>query len=62
MREAAAMLAEIGMAPGLASAIADVQENLARHGASLHGELDEKGRLPEWRALLHPELKPSSSR
>ncbi|HTK02065.1 MAG TPA: DUF1932 domain-containing protein [Bordetella sp.] len=52
MREAAAMLGEIGMNPGLATAIADIQEALARKGASLHDDLDPKGRLPQWRTLL----------
>jgi 3-hydroxyisobutyrate dehydrogenase-like beta-hydroxyacid dehydrogenase len=52
MREAAAMLEEIGMNPGLATAIADIQQALARKGAMLHGELDPKGRLPGWRTLL----------
>ncbi|OZI60549.1 NAD(P)-dependent oxidoreductase [Bordetella genomosp. 11] len=52
MREAAAMLTEIGMNPELATAIADIQEALARKGASLHAELDAKGRLPRWRELL----------
>ncbi|AOB31258.1 phosphogluconate dehydrogenase [Bordetella sp. H567] len=52
MREAAAMLGEIGMNPGLATAIADIQEAVARKGASLHDELDPKGRLPQWRTLL----------
>lgn len=52
MREAAAMLNEIGMNPQLATAIADIQQALARKGATLHGELDPKGRLPGWRTLL----------
>ncbi|ALM82098.1 NAD(P)-dependent oxidoreductase [Bordetella sp. N] len=52
MREASAMLSEIGMNGDLASAIADVQEKLARRGQSLHEDLDEKGRLPAWRTLL----------
>lgn len=52
MREAAAMLKEIGMNPELATAIADIQEALARKGRSLHDDLDAKGRLPQWRALL----------
>uniref|UniRef100_UPI0039EF55C7 NAD(P)-dependent oxidoreductase n=1 Tax=Bordetella sputigena TaxID=1416810 RepID=UPI0039EF55C7 len=52
MREAAAMLAEIGMNPALATSIADIQQALARKGASLHDQLDAKGRLPQWRTLL----------
>ncbi|WP_454689616.1 DUF1932 domain-containing protein [Achromobacter aloeverae] len=52
MREAAAMLGELGMDGSLATAIADVQEKLARKGLSLRGDLDEQGRLPEWRTLL----------
>ncbi|OWT67967.1 MULTISPECIES: NAD(P)-dependent oxidoreductase [unclassified Achromobacter] len=52
MREAAAMLGEIGMNGSLATAIADVQEKLARKGLSLRGDLDDQGRLPEWRTLL----------
>ncbi len=52
MREAAAMLGEIGMNDDLATAIADVQEKLARKGLSLREDLDDQGRLPEWRTLL----------
>jgi 3-hydroxyisobutyrate dehydrogenase-like beta-hydroxyacid dehydrogenase len=52
MREAAAMLNEIGMSSQLATAIADIQENLARKGTSLQDDLDAKGRLPQWRTLL----------
>jgi 3-hydroxyisobutyrate dehydrogenase-like beta-hydroxyacid dehydrogenase len=52
MREAAAMLNEIGMSPQLATAIADIQEAIARKGTSLHDDLDVKGRLPQWRTLL----------
>jgi 3-hydroxyisobutyrate dehydrogenase-like beta-hydroxyacid dehydrogenase len=52
MREAAAMLAEIGMDGSLANDIADVHEKLARKGLGLREELDKEGRLPQWRTLL----------
>jgi 3-hydroxyisobutyrate dehydrogenase-like beta-hydroxyacid dehydrogenase len=57
MREAAAMLGELGMDKGLANAIADVQENLARVGREqqLLGNIDGKGALPEWRVVLGKE-------
>ena len=54
MREAAAMLDDLGMFTGLADAIADIQENLARLGRdqALLKDIDGKGSLPEWRTLL----------
>jgi len=54
MREAAAMLGDLGMDTDLATAIADVQEKLARVGReqALISDLDAKGALPEWRGRL----------
>lgn len=52
MREAAAMLEDLGMNADLATAIADVQEALARVAKPLLNSLDEKGRLPQWRTQL----------
>ena len=60
MREAAAMLGEIGVDASLAAAIADVQESVARTGVALHSHLSEKGALPDWRESLLPELKAPS--
>ncbi|OZI77905.1 DUF1932 domain-containing protein [Bordetella genomosp. 12] len=52
MREAAAMLDELGLDAGLASAIADVQQGFAQRGRGWLHALDEKGGLPDWRTLL----------
>ncbi|MGN6580933.1 MAG: DUF1932 domain-containing protein [Bordetella sp.] len=54
MREAAAMLGDLGMYTGLAEAIADIQANLARVGRdeALLADIDGKGALPGWRTLL----------
>lgn len=52
MREAALMLEGLGMSSALATAVADVQEQLAARGAALTEALDSKGALPEWRTLL----------
>lgn len=52
MREASLMLGELGMSTDLATAIADVQERLAREGRDHLAAIDKKGSLPEWRALL----------
>jgi 3-hydroxyisobutyrate dehydrogenase-like beta-hydroxyacid dehydrogenase len=52
MREAALMLDGLGMSSTLASAVADVQQQLAARTTSLHESLDKKGSLPEWRKLL----------
>lgn len=52
MREAAAMLDELGLDASLAHAIADVQQAFAQRGRGWLGELDDKGALPGWRALL----------
>lgn len=52
MREAALMLGELGMNTDLATAIADVQQNLAREAADCVASLDAKGALPDWRHLL----------
>jgi len=54
MREAASMLESLGMSSTLASAVADVQEQLAARAAPLVEKLDNKGGLPEWRTLLKP--------
>ncbi|MFM0730973.1 DUF1932 domain-containing protein [Paraburkholderia sediminicola] len=54
MREAALMLDALGMSSALASAVADVQQDLATCGAPLVEALDPKGSLPEWRDLLGP--------
>ncbi|HEX7932890.1 MAG TPA: DUF1932 domain-containing protein [Paraburkholderia sp.] len=54
MREAASMLDGLGISSALATAVADVQEQLAARGAPLVEALDKKGSLPEWRALLKP--------
>jgi 3-hydroxyisobutyrate dehydrogenase-like beta-hydroxyacid dehydrogenase len=54
MREAALMLDGLGMSSALATAVADVQEQLAGSGAPLVEALDKKGSLPEWRTLLKP--------
>jgi 3-hydroxyisobutyrate dehydrogenase-like beta-hydroxyacid dehydrogenase len=54
MREAALMLDGLGMSSGLATAVADVQEQLAARAAPLVDAIDKKGSLPEWRTLLKP--------
>jgi len=54
MREAASMLESLGMSGTLASAVADVQEQLAARALPLVEKLDNKGALPEWRTLLKP--------
>jgi len=54
MREAALMLDGLGMSSALATAIADVQQELAARAAPLVEALDPKGSLPEWRRLLKP--------
>ncbi|MFM0342181.1 NAD(P)-dependent oxidoreductase [Paraburkholderia fungorum] len=54
MREAALMLEGLGMSGALASAIADVQQDLAARAAPLVEALDPKGSLSEWRRLLKP--------
>ncbi|WP_027779780.1 NAD(P)-dependent oxidoreductase [Paraburkholderia caledonica] len=54
MREAALMLDGLGMSGGLATAVADVQEQLAARAAPLVDAIDKKGSLPEWRTLLKP--------
>lgn len=54
MREAALMLDGLGMSSALATAIADVQQELAARAAPLVESLDPKGSLPEWRKLLEP--------
>ncbi|CAB3677245.1 NAD(P)-dependent oxidoreductase [Paraburkholderia rhynchosiae] len=54
MREAALMLDGLGMSSALATAVADVQEQLAARAAPLVNALDKKGSLPEWRTLLKP--------
>lgn len=54
MREAALMLDGLGMSSALASAIADVQQELAARAAPLVESLDPRGSLPEWRTLLKP--------
>jgi len=52
MREAAAMLEELGQDSGLATAIADVHQAFARRGRGWLGEMDDRGSLPAWRRLL----------
>ncbi|AHV94913.1 DUF1932 domain-containing protein [Bordetella holmesii] len=52
MREAAAMLDELGLDSGLASAIADVQQDFAQRGRGWLTDLDARGGLPGWRDLL----------
>jgi 3-hydroxyisobutyrate dehydrogenase-like beta-hydroxyacid dehydrogenase len=54
MREAALMLENLGMSSALASAIADVHQELAARAAPLVKALEPKGSLPEWRSLLKP--------
>ncbi|WP_025600084.1 NAD(P)-dependent oxidoreductase [Burkholderia sp. WSM2230] len=54
MREAASMLEGLGMSSALASAVADVQEQLAARALPLVEALDKQGGLPEWRTLLKP--------
>jgi 3-hydroxyisobutyrate dehydrogenase-like beta-hydroxyacid dehydrogenase len=54
MREAALMLDGLGMSSELATAVADVQEQLAARAAPLVDAIDKKGSLPEWRTLLKP--------
>ncbi|MFM0218759.1 MULTISPECIES: NAD(P)-dependent oxidoreductase [Paraburkholderia] len=54
MREAALMLDGLGMSSALATAVADVQEQLAARAAPLVEAIDKKGSLPEWRTLLKP--------
>lgn len=54
MREAALMLEGLGMSSALATAVADVQQELAARAAPLVEALDPKGSLPEWRSLLKP--------
>ncbi|MCK9509232.1 MAG: DUF1932 domain-containing protein, partial [Pigmentiphaga sp.] len=49
MREAAKMLDEIGASSILATAIADVHEEVAQTQRELCQALDEKGALPGWR-------------
>ncbi|NML35374.1 NAD(P)-dependent oxidoreductase [Paraburkholderia antibiotica] len=54
MREAALMLEELGMSADLATAVADVQQDVSGRVASLVEALDQNGSLPEWRTLLKP--------
>jgi hypothetical protein len=44
----------LGMSSALASAIADVQQELAARASPLVTALEPEGSLPAWRSLLKP--------